>query len=400
MNEKSKILISHPTGNTFVRALLEECEKKDHLLKFFTTIAKGENNNHFLSSFLNRRRYSIPDQKISTQWFPETWRLLLGKYKSQEQRRQAVDKSYEQLDKKVANNLHKFNFTSIHAYEDGAAHSFTRAKELGIFCSYELPIAHWATSRRLLAEEAERYPEWIPTLDSIHETEQKLLRKEQELELADCISCPSKFVLQSLPKSIRNSKPCQVAHFGSPSALEKTEDLLKRPKDQKLKILFVGSMSQRKGLADLFNAIKILNTDKISLTIIGQPSMPLDFYQSRCPNFRHIPTCTNAKVKSIMRDHDLLVLPSIVEGCALVQQEALSCGLPILITPNTGGEDLIDEGKTGFLVPIRQPSLIAEKIEWFIHNKKDLPEMSISCKRKAEHYTWKNYAQIIISHLQ
>ena len=37
-----------------------------------------------------------------------------------------------------------------------------------------------------------------------------------------------------------------------------------------------------------------------------------------------------------MNEHDVLVLPSIIEGRALVQQEALANGLPLIITPNTG----------------------------------------------------------------
>ena len=56
-----------------------------------------------------------------------------------------------------------------------------------------------------------------------------------------------------------------------------------------------------------------------------------------------------------MKAHDALVLPSIVEGRALVQQEALACRLPIIVTPNAGGEDLVEEGITGHLVPIRSP---------------------------------------------
>ena len=59
-----------------------------------------------------------------------------------------------------------------------------------------------------------------------------------------------------------------------------------------------------------------------------------------------------------MMEHDALVLPSIVEGRALVQQEALSCGLPIIVTPNAGGEDLVEEGKTGHIIPIRSPQSI------------------------------------------
>ena len=61
------------------------------------------------------------------------------------------------------------------------------------------------------------------------------------------------------------------------------------------------------------------------------------------------------KVREIMKEHDALILPSIIEGRALVQQEALSCGLPIIVTPNAGGEDLIEKGITGYIVPIRSP---------------------------------------------
>ena len=260
-----------------------------------------------------------------------------------------------------------------------------------------MPIAHWATVRRLLAEESERYPDWIPTLDSIDENEEKLQRKEQELELADCISCPSKFVLQSIPPNIRHSKPCQIAHFGSPTVNEITTKKLEQKSNKKLKVLFVGSMSQRKGLADLFHALKILKTKHVSLTIIGQPAMPMSFYLAQCTHFNHIPSCSNEKVKSIMRTHDVLILPSIVEGCALVQLEALSCGLPIMITKNTGGEDFIDEKETGFIVPIREPNKIAEKIEWLMCNRNILSEMKILIKNKSIKYKWQKYVKSIIS---
>ena len=99
-------------------------------------------------------------------------------------------------------------------------------------------------------------------------------------------------------------------------------------------------MSQRKGLADLFEAMKLLKGEPISLSILGQPSMPMEFYRKQFAEFEYFPPCSNQKVREIMKAHDALVLPSIVEGRALVQQEALSCGLPIIVTPNAGGEDL------------------------------------------------------------
>jgi glycosyltransferase involved in cell wall biosynthesis len=76
-------------------------------------------------------------------------------------------------------------------------------------------------------------------------------------------------------------------------------------------------------------------------------------------------------------------------------QEAMSQGLPLIITPNTGGEDLIDEGVTGFLVPIRRADQIAEKISWFADNRSALPKMSRAAQTKAAQLTWAMYGKTV-----
>ena len=141
-------------------------------------------------------------------------------------------------------------------------------------------------------------------------------------------------------------------------------------------------MSQRKGLADVFDAIKLLKGEPISLSILGQPSMPMGFYRKQLAEFAYFKPCSNSKVREIMKQHDALVLPSIVEGRALVKQEALSCGLPILVTPNTGGEDLVEAGVTGQLVPIRSPEKIAEAISSMMANRKNRYEIQKLCQKK------------------
>ena len=396
MTLSPRIIVSHPTGNSFVRALVEELDSLGQLEKFYTTIGIGKEARPLTQILGSRRKYSIPDPRISRQWFPEACRLLPFGQGCQERRRSRVDQSYESLDRKVAKELHRYPGVSLHAYEDGAAESFRMAKELGIRRSYEMPIAHWATVRRLLAEEAERLPDWEPTLESTREPENKLARKETELSLADCITCPSEFVLRSIPEKIRAEKPCQVAPFGSPPSGSPAENASERRSQGPLKLLFVGSMSQRKGLADLFEAMYQLNTNAITLTILGQPSMPMSFYRTRYSRFEYIPPCSNEQVRSTMEEHDVLVLPSIVEGRALVQQEALSCGLPLLVTPNAGGEDLIEEGRTGFLIPIRQPQILAERIEWFLNHRVERHEMGQFCQETARNYPWSAYAKKVV----
>ena len=386
-------LVSHPTGNNFVRSLLKELESQKKLIRFFTTIGVGRKARFPLNRLQERRGYEIPDCKISRNWKNEVQRLL--RKGNQQSKRRWVDRSYELLDEKVASKLTEHSASVIHAYEDGAASSFQRAKELGIRRSYELPIAHWKTVRLLLSEEAERYPEWEPTLESTREPEEKLLRKEKELRLASSIICPSDFVRQSIPKEIRDKTPCKISPFGSPSSIQvdaKPKDLKRGP----FKVLFVGSMSQRKGLADLFKAMRILKGEEVRLSILGQPSMPMEFYRKQFSDFIYFPPTSNQEVTRIMQDHDALILPSIIEGRALVQQEALSCGLPIITTPNAGGGDLIEEGITGHLVPIRSPEIIAEKIISLADNKDCLNDLKIRCQQKAKTYTWQSYARKII----
>jgi glycosyltransferase involved in cell wall biosynthesis len=390
---EKKFVISHPTGNTFVRALIKELNSRNQLEKFFTTIGAGEGANSLVKLLCEgKRQYAIPDKMISRQWMPELTRFLSKV--DQEKKRQKVDYSYFALDQRVSKELSNLSSQILHAYEDGCSYSFTRAKELGIQCSYELPIAHWATVRRLLAEETKRHPEWEPTLESTREPEEKLFRKEEELRLADQITCPSQFVLDSIPMEIRQKKPCQISPFGSPPC--EPVDFECSPKNDILKLLFVGSMSQRKGLADLFEAMKLLKGETISLSILGQPSMPKEFYRKQFSEFEYFPPRSNQKVREIMKMHDALVLPSIVEGRALVQQEALSCGLPIIVTPNAGGEDLVKEGTTGHLVPIRSPEKIAEAIRAMIENKIHKKEIRKLCQIKAKQYSWISYAQRII----
>jgi glycosyltransferase involved in cell wall biosynthesis len=393
MNCQQKFVVSHPTGNTFVRALLDQLNNQNQLEKFFTTIGAGEGANSLISAFCGeKRKYTIPDTKISRQWVPEVARLLSKG--NQEKKRRKVDLSYQALDHKISHLLSNYSSQILHVYEDGCSVSFARAKQLGMQCSYELPIAHWATVRRLLAEEAERYPKWEPTLESTREPEEKLFRKDEELRLADRITCPSQFVLDSIPFDIRQKTPCQISPFGSPPC--EPVDFERSQKNDTFKLLFVGSMSQRKGLADLFEAMKLLKGKPISLSILGQPSMQMEFYRKQFSKFEYFPPCTNQRVREIMKAHDALVLPSIVEGRALVQQEALSCGLPIIVTPNAGGEDLVEEGITGHLVPIRSPEKIAEAIRAMIENINLKEEIQKLCQKKATQYTWANYAQKII----
>jgi glycosyltransferase involved in cell wall biosynthesis len=402
------ILLSHPTGNEFVRHALTAFDHAGMLGEFWTTL--NWNSKSAINRALPRRlceilqRRSFPNSiRSRTRTVPEREmiRLLagtIGLSSKHETGAFSIDAVLRELDRKVAERLRKIGpremVDSVYAYEDGALEAFHAARDCGFKRSYDLPIAYWQTSRRLLREEAERYPDWEPTLGATRDSDEKLSRKTQELELAELVVCPSKFVLDSLPPGACAQKQCLIAPFGSPDVDLKSDATRS---SGRLRVLFAGALTQRKGLADLFAAMKLVDAKQIELVVMGSLLRPLSWYRDRFSNFIYEPPRPHGEVLRLMRSCDVFVLPSIVEGRALVQQEAMACGLPVIATRNAGADDAILDGETGFLVPIRSPAAIAEKINWCAANRTLLSGMGIAARKRASEFTWRAYGENIVA---
>jgi len=207
---------------------------------------------------------------------------------------------------------------------------------------------------------------------------------------------PSEFVARSLLEAPGLTAPVHVVTFGSPVVPDVLADGPATSSHENLRILFVGSMGQRKGLADLFAAYNLLNRPDVELWVLGSPMMPMEFYYRECPRMKYFAPRPREQVFSIMRQCDVLVLPSLLEGRALVQQEAMACGLPLIVTPNAGAEDMIEEGRTGFLVPIRSPETLAEKFAWCCEHRGELAAMRSASMSMASRHRWAEYGRSIV----
>ncbi|MFT4154363.1 glycosyltransferase family 4 protein [Parafilimonas sp.] len=309
----------------------------------------------------------------------------------------SIDAVYRSLDRYVSKRISKAAGRArlIYAYEDGSFYSFAAAKKTGLACVYDLPIAYWKTALKLLMEEAERLPEWKNTLRrSINNSPEKLERKTAEMEMADLVIAPSRFVADSVLKEF-SGKKILVSPFGTPLFSEEIKRAdLKR--NDRLRVLFAGSLGQRKGLADLAKAIQVLNNRGVELVVMGSRLEKESFYKKHLPAYTYIRPAPHCGALKVMSSCHVLCLPSIVEGRALVMQEAMSRGLPIIITKNTGGEDLVKEGETGFVVPVRSPEMIAEKINWFAEHRKFIADMGLAAASHARAYSWEVYGETII----
>ncbi|MEX8548846.1 MAG: glycosyltransferase family 4 protein [Mucilaginibacter sp.] len=402
-----KVIISHPTGNQAFRAAALGLYNANMLGGFRTTVATFPGNIFDkLSTFgpfaeFNRRHYdpALIPYTITWPWL-ELARFAATKvgFKNLVKHETgifSVDGVYQDLDKKVAKSLKQLSaggVDAVYAYEDGALFSFREAKRLQVKCLYDLPIGYWRASKRLLEIESERWPEWATTLTGLDDSEEKLARKDEELFLADKIFVASQFTANTLKDYTGKLAPVEVVPYAFPpvaSSRNYTSSSASRP----LKLLFVGGLSQRKGIADLFAVVEKLK-NHVELTVVGKKST------DQCPALdaalaKHnwIPSLPHYKVLELMQSHDVLVFPSLFEGFGLVITEAMSQGTPVITTDRTAGPDLIIHGENGWLVEAGSTNALQAAIEELLQRPSSVAEAGREALQTATKRTWDRYGQ-------
>jgi starch synthase len=407
------ISLIHPTGNPNSRQAALALSEVGLLQEIITTIAYNPENSS--SRYLNLlpkklsniviqelgRRTWIPPQNVlmQTHHWLEIMRLLLVKTGLTKRfnlsYQELVDLVYISLDNHVAKH-HLQGINGIYAYEDGAATTFQKAKQQGMICLYDLPIVFYRTSLALQLEEAELFPELAPALQATQEPTWKLERKEQEIQLADHIFVPSSFVKHSLLAVGVKPEKISVIPFGAP-----IEYFHPQPKiDNIFRALFVGRVAPRKGVHYLLQAWQQLRLPDAELLLVGINDFPEGWLNQYTEMIRYLKSVPHSSLNQYYSAASVLVFPSLVEGLALVQLEAMACGIPIITTANAGGSDIVTDNVEGFIVPIRDLEALKEKLEWCYRYPQELAAMGIAARRKAEQLNWKQYRYKLATKVQ
>jgi glycosyltransferase involved in cell wall biosynthesis len=395
------ITFSHATGNANVRAALEAIHGAGLLHEFHTTVATFPGNIfHLLGKMgplkdFNRRTYplAIKPRTRSGPWTEigrmTANRLRLTSLMAKDTSWFGVDAVYRNQDYRVAQSLGNSPISGVYAYEDGAVETFEKAKVLGIQTLYELPTVYWRSSLQILHEQGELYPEWKSTMRTLTDSQRKLERKDAEIELADHLFVASSFVAETLKLFPGKLPPVHVTPYGFPQPVENRqyESTVGRP----LKLLFVGSLSQRKGIREIFEAVDHFGK-RVKLTIVGRSNGKESKVLDReLAKHNYIPSLPHAGVLKLMREHDLLLFPALCEGFGLVITEAMSQGTPVITTDRTAGRDLLTDGENGFIMDAGSEESLISIIENLLSRPRDVAEVGREACRKAATRPWSKY---------
>ncbi len=261
---------------------------------------------------------------------------------------------------------------------------------------------HPASVRQILRRELDRHPDCAASLQKEWELalpEEEYRQLTLEPTLAGHILAASSFTRQTLVEQGVPEDRVTVIPYGvdlrrfSPSP----ESLAVNLPKGKLKLLFVGTINQRKGIKYLLEALRLLSTDQIELTVCGRVVDDLSIFRPFLSQIRIRPSVTLAELRSAYQSADLFVFPSVAEGFGQVLLESLASGLPVLSTTHTATPDLIDQGVQGFFVEPRRPDLLAERIEWALSHRGHLRQMRRAARVRAEQFTWNRFRSGVVA---
>jgi len=316
--------------------LVEDARERNDLLSYFATVKKPNDPAGYevdLSSY----RWMFRSLPLSRR---HGWRDFLAA---------------ELFDRMVARKLQSAD--RFIGFTGRAHHTFKRARDL----RYEQLILESATShvanvRRKHQFAHKRYPieeSWLNNAQY-----KKILK---EYAAADLIYVSSKYAWQTfieagIPENKLRRRVVNIASRFSPARMRVASDAFR--------IVYVGRLQVSKGIPVLIDAFKLLDNSKAELVLVGgTATVEMDRYLrrqiARDPRIK----ITFGDPLSHYHKADVLVHPTFEDALALAPLEALACGVPVLVTEDTGMKEYVVNSKNGYVLPTANVDALVDRLK-------------------------------------
>ncbi|PSB08302.1 glycosyl transferase [Pleurocapsa sp. CCALA 161] len=346
------------------------------------------------------RQWGVPDDKVVSLPFTLLLNRAIPKIGGEKMMRKFLPQIYRLFAKAAVPYLE--GSTLIHAWSSMAEPSINWAKQNGIPVVLERSSAHIMVQSQILEEEYKQLGlEFVST-----EVHPEIVAQElREYKLADRIAVPSLFAKRTFLQQGFNE--AQLIHNPFGTSLETFAP--KAKEDDVFRVVYAGSLGVRKGVYYLVRAFIEANLPHSELVLLGKvtPETPqlLTGADERVKCIGHV---SETRLAEFYRNSSVFVMPSLEEGLALVQAQALACGIPLICTTNTGGEDLlriqgeqpikldkgIEEYPAGYLVPVKSSKAISSLLELLASNSDLLAQKrQATMNFQLQDLSWKQYAK-------
>jgi glycosyltransferase involved in cell wall biosynthesis len=275
----------------------------------------------------------------------------------------------------------------FHAWGNYALISMPNARAYGAKIVIERGSTHPYYQDAILREECERYG------IEIERAHKQIIEKGlEEIEEADRAFIPSEFVRRSFIENGVPGSKLRLIPYGID--LENFSPAPKR--DSVFRVLFVGNIGIQKGVHYLLEAWKRLALPNAELVLLGavDPGMKnvLARYEGLFVLAGHV---KHELLPMWYTNASVFVLPSLQEGSALVTYEAMACGVPLIVSTNTGS--VVRDGVDGYVVPIRDVESLQSRIQWMYEHHGESLAMGTAANEYVQNYSWSHYGDRVMA---
>jgi len=239
----------------------------------------------------------------------------------------------------------------------------------------------------LVKSEEKRWPGWAKRTVEVPKSYYQ--RREAEWAVADLVMVNSEWSKQALMKQgVPEDKvvivPLAYESVGKATAGQNGKREAPS-RNQPLRVLFLGQVILRKGIQYLIEAAKLLKDEAIHFDVVGPIGISEEALACVPSNMTFHGPVSRDRTEAYYRSADLFVLPTLSDGFALTQLEAMTHGLPVIATPNCA--EVVSDGVDGLIVPASDSSALAEAIQLLIQDPMKLRTMSVVTADKLEQFS-------------
>jgi glycosyltransferase involved in cell wall biosynthesis len=336
---------------------------------------------HDVTLFTNYPRWAVRQFGLSPDCVRSFWPhgvISKGAYSLRLPATLAPDRWLNQsFGKWAASQLAKEHWDAIHCWSGVAEETYRQKKDRHCMRLLMRGSSHISVQDAILAQEEERTG---IRLDRPGNWAKE--RERREYMLADSVVVLSSFARDTfLAQGFPASRLWLVPNAADTGMFRPSPEVVRERcgrilSGRPLKVLYVGALSLRKGLWDARTIVSRLAGGPFRFQFVGPTVVDAVRVVDGLKGFADVvPKVPQRELPRFYFDSDLFMFPTLEDGFPAVLAHAQASGLPILTTPNGSGPDLIEEGKTGWIRPIRSPEAFVETLLWCDANRSALAEM-------------------------
>ena len=253
------------------------------------------------------------------------------------------------------------------------------ARARGIGTVLESPNGHIRHFRSVYVDE---HRAWCSGPYRGHPTADMVERVEEEYALADRIRVSSEWAKSSLSDGGVPAEKITVLQ--QPVDLERYRPAASRTQPAgPLRVVFVGSLDLRKGFVYLLDAVRE-HGDRVSLELVGGTvdRCTARLLATHAAGLRV--TARPADPRPAYHRAEIAVLPTLEDGSPFAVAEAMSSGLPVVVTDCCGAREWVEKGRTGWVVAGRSAGAIARALADAAAERDGLADLGVAARRATE----------------